>query len=105
MIFVVSEIGYAWELVLVPYMEYKRYGYHIDFSTITGGKPKVDPFSIVVRLIMNKVGFGISRRLSTDTKIGKALTTKLECTISIDALIQITMKGYSLRVDMDPCLI
>jgi putative intracellular protease/amidase len=86
MIFVVSEVGYTWEEVIVPYMEYKKYGYNVDFSTITGGKPKVDPLSILVRPFMNKVGFGISRSLSMDSEIGKELIDKLDKSISIDAI-------------------
>jgi len=86
MIFVVSEVGYTWEEVIVPYMEYKKYGYNVRFSTITGGKPRVDPLSIVVKPVMNKMGFGISKKISIDSAIGKELLQKLEGLISIDQI-------------------
>ena len=86
MLFVVSEVGYTWEEVLVPYMEYKKVGYIVDFATITGGRPKADPFSIVVRPLMNRMGFGISKRLSTDSEIGKELLSKLENPIAITSI-------------------
>lgn len=85
-VFVVSEIGYTWEEVIVPYMEYKKYGYNVRFSTITGGRPKVDPLSIVVMPIMNKVGFGISKNISMNSEIGKELLEKLDSSLSIDGI-------------------
>lgn len=85
-IFVVSEVGYTWEEVIVPYIEFKKYGYKVDFSTITGGKPKVDPLSIVVKPIINKMGFGISKGLSTTSEIGLELLDKLNKSISIDTI-------------------
>lgn len=67
-------------------MEFKKYGYNVEFSTITGGKPKVDPLSIIVRPIINKIGFGISKSLSTNSEIGRELLEKLNKSISIDAI-------------------
>lgn len=83
-IFVISEVGYTWEEVIVPYIEFKKFGFRVDFSTITGNKPIPDPFSVVVRPVFNKFGFGISRIFSPDSEMGLELLSKLDESISID---------------------
>lgn len=82
-VFVVSEVGYTWDEVIIPYIEFKKYGYNVEFSTVTGGKAKVDPFSVIVRPLLSKFGFGTSRKISETSGIGKELLQKMNSIIPI----------------------
>ena len=38
-VMVVSEVGYTWDEVILPWMEFRAAGIGVDFATISGGKP------------------------------------------------------------------
>lgn len=83
---VVSEVGYTWEEVIVPYLTFLENGYTVDFATITGGEPVVDPLSIINRPLLSQIGFGVSEDISPSTPAGKALQVKLATVIGIEAV-------------------
>lgn len=77
-LFVVSEKGYTWDEVILPYAEFSRRGESLVFATPTGGKPEPDPRSIKIRPLLNWIGYGTAARRSTGTPQGRELLQHLE---------------------------
>lgn len=82
-LFVVSEKGYTWDEVVLPYAEFVRNDLPVVFATPTGGPPTADPLSIKLRPILNLVGFGTARRHGPDSEIGRELSARLQTPVPL----------------------
>lgn len=75
---VVSEKGYTWDEVLLPYLEFRRQGRDVVFATPGGARPSPDPHSVKIRPILSLAGFGTARRHGPDSAAGRELSQRLE---------------------------
>ncbi len=82
-LFVVSEKGYTWDEVILPYLEFRRQGREMVFATPTGARPAPDPLSIKTRPIMNLMGYGTSHAVAPDTEKGKELQARLDQPVAL----------------------
>lgn len=79
---VVSEIGFTWDEVILPYIEFSKEGFEVTITTPQGNIPRVDPLSIKILPILNLVGFGTSFTNSPDSEKGRELRKLLEKPLS-----------------------
>ena len=83
---VLSEVGYTWDEVILPWDEFRKAGVAVDFATPTGGPPKLDPLSIVVRPVRNLIGFGTAAKIAPETALGLELQRALETILPLEGL-------------------
>lgn len=75
---VVSEVGYSWDEVVLPYQEFVKAGLEVVIATPTGQRPKPDALSAIVRPDwLNWFGVGTSAKVAPDSAIGQELTALL----------------------------
>lgn len=85
-LFVVSEKGYTWDEVIVPFNEFRGSGYDVKIATPTGRVPRADPLSIIVRPMLNFFGFGTSKSFSPLSIRGKELSNLLESPLPLERI-------------------
>lgn len=76
--FIPSSVGYHWEEVYDPFVEFRKHGYTIDFFTVNGKPALADPRSLEVRPILSYLGLGLRNSYSPSTEAGKELLRILQ---------------------------
>src|SRR5437868_6614517 len=82
-----STVGYHWEEVFDAYLLYKESSWQVDFYTVGGKSPKVDPNSVKVRPFLSYFGLGTRESCSPDSDLGKELLSQFSAKLhAIDDL-------------------
>ncbi len=73
-LFVVSEVGYSWDEVVLPYLEFKKAGWQVSISTPNGKFPQPDALSYIPKpRWLNWFGVGTSKKVGPDSEVGNQL--------------------------------
>lgn len=72
-----STVGFHWEEVFAAYRECKAAGWQINFYTIDGKPPTVDPNSVKHRPLLSFLGLGVRDSFSPESTLGEELKTQL----------------------------
>ena len=83
---VVSTVGYHWEEVVGAYDEFTRAGWNVEFYTVNGARPRIDPVSIKMTGPLSMVGLGTSSTIAPQTTLGQEVEAKLRSVRSIAEL-------------------
>lgn len=83
---VVSTVGYHWEEVVGAYDEFTRAGWTVEFYTVNGARPRIDPVSIKMTGPLSMVGLGTSSTIAPQTALGQEVEAKLRSVRSISEL-------------------
>lgn len=75
---VVSQVGYTWDEVILPFAQFQKSGCEVVFATPLGKSAKLDPLSIKIRPILNLFGLGTSKSFSPKTNLGQKLLHLLQ---------------------------
>src|SRR3990167_2307627 len=94
-----STVGFHWEEVFAAYRIFKAANWQIEFYTINGELPVVDPLSIKKHIFLSYLGIGVRNSFSPESPLGKALSIQLNIEtrsiseLSIDKIDAIYIPG------------
>lgn len=88
----VSEVGYTWDEVLQPVVEFEKAGYDVVIATPNGQSPKPDPSSVQCFKLLHLIGYGTHKSRSQTSDNGQKLMAKFA---SPTPLAELTADDYA----------
>jgi|GEM_PF-6843331 len=76
-LFVVSEVGYTWDEVILPLEEFQLAGFEVAIATPGGRPAQPDPAGVKCYPLLHLIGYGTRRGRSPNSPLGRALSKQL----------------------------